>query len=118
MGWFIALLWFVSWIGTPIVAPNKHRSAGWWFVLGVLFGIFAFVTILLLPSLLDQTAIDAEEAATRECPHCLSRIPKMARVCRYCQRDVPPDPATVPFVPRKALTVAEWEEEQRRLGNA
>lgn len=89
MGWFVLLVWFVSWVGTPIVALNKHRSVGGWLILGIVFGIFAFVTILLLAPLPDDAALDAERAATRECPHCLSRIPKGASVCRYCQRDVP-----------------------------
>jgi hypothetical protein len=26
----------------------------------------------------------------RQCPHCLARIRREAKVCRYCTRDVPP----------------------------
>jgi hypothetical protein len=26
----------------------------------------------------------------KDCPHCLSKIPKAAAVCRHCQRDTPP----------------------------
>jgi len=103
MGLFIiAVLWFFAFIGTPIVASNKNRSALGWFGLAVLIGIFAFLLVLLLPALPDTSAIDAERTNTKECPHCRSRVPWNASVCRYCQRDlhmaVVPPPAPTPMI--------------------
>jgi len=35
-----------------IIAEKKHRDLNLWFYLGILFGIFALITIALLPSAL------------------------------------------------------------------
>lgn len=84
----VAALWFFAFIGTPIIASNKNRSVGGWLIAALLFGVFAFFTVLLLPALPDTSAIDAERSSTKECPHCRSRVPWNASVCRYCQRDL------------------------------
>lgn len=36
----------------------------------------------------------APDDTTRECPHCLSKIPRAATVCLFCTRDVPAAVAT------------------------
>jgi len=42
---------FVFPVGSGLLAARKRRSVGAWVVLGVLFGLFAFVVLLLLPAL-------------------------------------------------------------------
>ena len=49
VGYFI--LWFFSILWCVIVARNKNRSVVGWFLFGLLFSIFAVITILLLPPL-------------------------------------------------------------------
>jgi len=95
----IAALWFFAFVGTPIVALNKNRNALGWFVLALLIGIFAFLLVALLPALPDMSAMDAERTNTKECPHCRSRIPWNASVCRYCARDVALSSSAIPAVP-------------------
>ena len=83
MGTIVLVLvcWFLWSVGCVLLAQRKHRSAGGWFVLSLVFGVFAFIVMLFLPELPDPTM--------RNCPHCLSRIPLGARVCAHCQRDIP-----------------------------
>lgn len=89
-GW--VLFWiFLGTVGSGIIASNKNRSVGWWVCLGAFFGLFAFVTVLLLPPIVTQDWV-----TSRSCPHCLSIIPRHASVCRYCQRDVSALPTTRP----------------------
>ncbi len=42
------LLWLFFGLVSAIVAGNKNRSSGLWFLLGVLFGPFAFIVVLVL----------------------------------------------------------------------
>jgi large conductance mechanosensitive channel len=35
-------------------------------------------------------------APTRDCPHCVSAIPREATVCAFCTRDVDPVPDVAP----------------------
>jgi hypothetical protein len=48
---------------------------------GVMGGIFA--AIYFLAKYLNASG------GGKICPHCAERIQKAAKVCRYCQRDVP-----------------------------
>ncbi len=111
---FIAIAWFLGIVGAPIVASNKHRDVGGWLVLGILFGIFAFIVVALLRPLDDVETIRQADAWTRSCPHCLSRIPEAASVCRYCQRDVQPINAGSQRV-RPMVPTPISDEERRRL---
>src|SRR5918912_427368 len=52
----LLVMWFwffVFPVGSGLLAARKRRSVGAWVVLGVLFGLFAFVVLLLLPTLPD-----------------------------------------------------------------
>jgi Protein kinase domain/REase_MTES_1575 len=47
-------LWFVVFpVGSGLLATRKRRCVGAWVALGVLLGLFAFVVLLLLPTLPD-----------------------------------------------------------------
>jgi len=52
-GYVVGLMVFLGIVGTPLVASNKHRSVGGWLLAGIIFGLFAFVIVLLLPPLAD-----------------------------------------------------------------
>src|SRR2546430_2251829 len=52
--WLVMCLWFFLFtVGSGLLAARKRRSVGGWVVLGLSFGLFAFVVLLLLPALPD-----------------------------------------------------------------
>src|SRR2546423_440172 len=52
--WLVMCLWFCLFtVGSGLLAARKRRSVGGWVVLGLLFGLFAFVVLLFLPALPD-----------------------------------------------------------------
>ena len=47
------LVWLFMGIVCSIIAQNKNRNAVAWFILGVLFSLFAVIIVALLPKLED-----------------------------------------------------------------
>jgi hypothetical protein len=44
---FAAMLWLFGIVATPIVASNKGKDAGVWFLVGLVFGLLGWVAALL-----------------------------------------------------------------------
>jgi large conductance mechanosensitive channel len=68
----------------------------------VSFAVIAAVVYYLIVSPMARFISIADrkkEAATRECPECLSEIPIGARRCMYCTAQVAAPPAEAPRVP-------------------
>jgi len=114
---FLILLGGAFWlylftVGSGILADRKHRSVGWWVLFGLIFGPFAFATLLLLAPATDAAGglSQTQHIPTRECPFCLSAIPVRAQVCRFCARDMPVPASQQPHAPRGPMTAAEWED--------
>ncbi len=57
--------------------------------------ILYFLVVLPLSKLMEKF-IKAEEATTRECPHCFSDIDKKASKCAHCTGEVTPEATTTP----------------------
>jgi large conductance mechanosensitive channel len=57
--------------------------------------IVYFVVVLPFQAFMDRVKGPPPEAAptTRDCPYCLSKIPKAAKKCAFCTADVPPETA-------------------------
>ena len=71
------------------LAGQKNRSGTSWFWLGFFFSILALIAIAASPSLANQKIDSLEEKSTRQCPFCAETVKAEAKICRYCQRDLP-----------------------------
>ena len=61
---------------TAKAASDKGCSATLWFIAGV-----------LLPGLALVVALFLDEHSVKECPRCVRRISRDARMCSYCGHD-------------------------------
>jgi hypothetical protein len=79
----ILFIWLGSAILAALAAPSRGRSSGGWFVLGLLFGIFALIALLVMPSV--GAGVDEPTPSTHlRCPDCRELVRKDARVCKHC----------------------------------
>jgi hypothetical protein len=83
----VALFVFAGILGIipAMIASKKGRYAGAWWLYGTLLFIIALPHSLLLEPWQEFT----EKRAERKCPFCAELIKAEAKVCRYCNRDVP-----------------------------
>jgi hypothetical protein len=84
--------WFIFWIGGAIgvglIASNyRGRDGAGWFLLSLLISpLLGILFVLASRDLRKERAL----ADTRICPYCAERIKLAAKVCRYCQHELPP----------------------------
>ena len=85
------IIFIVLWLGSAIVcaaiADAKERLSMVWFLLGLIFGVFALLVIAILPTLgTEQQRLTA--GGYVPCPDCREPVRHDARICRYCRRDL------------------------------
>jgi large conductance mechanosensitive channel len=57
----------------------------------IIAAVVYFLVLMPVGKLLEFT-MRKEEATERECPECLSDVPKAARRCKYCTAQLSPEP--------------------------
>lgn len=82
----LLVIWITAIIVGMIVANNKNLSLTGAFFSTFCLGPVAVIILLVLPSKKAEKAL----AAGREkiCPHCGEQILAVAKVCRFCNRDL------------------------------
>ena len=101
------ILWVVMGFIVAMIARGKGRSAPLWFIYGALVWPIALVHALLIKA--DTGTIAPAPAvrptppghplsAERLCPHCAETVKHDAKICRFCQRDLPPLPLVMPII--------------------
>lgn len=119
---FLAI-WIICAIVGAAAAGSRNRSAGAWFIICLVFGLFGLAALFLMDPLPGPPEIAASDA--RACPHCAETIKKAANVCKHCGRDVPQAEGygPVPVFQAKPLPAgpvpapgdqAGWEEWRRQ----
>lgn len=79
----ILFIWVAFAVVTAFAAPSRGREFGTWFVLGLLFGVFALIAVLVLPP--RTPGLDRPTPKTHvECPDCAEYVRNEARVCKHC----------------------------------
>lgn len=77
--------------GYGIGATRNRASQGAW--LGLLLGPIGIIIILILTPLPEAVPVGPQ----RKCPFCAELVLTEAKVCRFCQRDLPAQSAEAPI---------------------
>lgn len=80
---FIVFAWIGCAVACWIIANSKARFAGVWLVLGLMFGIFALIAVIIVPSL-DRPKGEPTPDTHIKCPDCREFVIKDARKCKHC----------------------------------
>ncbi len=83
MEWLI-FIWVACAVACWIIANSRARFAGIWFLLGLMFGPFALLVVILMPSLEPDKGAPSPKTHIK-CPDCRELILRDAKVCKHCR---------------------------------
>lgn len=106
----VFFLWLLFWALLAFfpanVAAGKGRAKGVWWLYGFLLWPIAMIHALALEKspqqMEERAALQAVAAGNLKCPSCAEWIKREAKVCRFCGRDVEPNPTATPVAPTAA----------------
>ena len=82
----LVIIWVVLGFVTAKIAESKGRPFGTWLIYGFMcFPLAILYLAVSKPS--DETLIDSGEY--RKCPFCAEVVRSEAKVCRYCNKELP-----------------------------
>jgi hypothetical protein len=91
----VVVFWVFFGVVSASIASARGRSGFGWFLLGILFGPFGLV-VAFLPTAeatrQEQARQQGLAPGWRKCPFCAEVVREEALVCRYCQRELLPNP--------------------------
>lgn len=84
----VLIFWIVCAVACALVASSKGRSSVGWFILGLLFSVFALVIVACLSSVKKLLTATGEPIPTPlthvKCPDCAELVRKEAVKCKHC----------------------------------
>ncbi len=72
-----------------MIAQKKGYAAGLWWLYGAALFVIALPHALLLEPKREVQDRCAENSGRRKCPFCAEMIMAEARLCRFCNRELP-----------------------------
>ena len=82
----LVVIWVVLGFVTAKIAESKGRPFGTWLIYGfICFPLAILYLTVSKPS--DETLVDSGEY--RKCPFCAKVVRSEAKVCRYCDKELP-----------------------------
>jgi len=75
------LFTFIVAIGCSLLAESKNRNGAIWFILGLVFNVFALIVLFFLRKEDNSTCI-------KRCFYCGNDVNCKEKICPFCKKDL------------------------------